>query len=36
VNQLQLQWRSPSGSQVTMQRGDLVVTYDADACIGQP
>jgi len=36
VNQLQLQWRSPSGDQVTMLRGDLAVTYDADACIGQP
>jgi hypothetical protein len=36
VNQLQLQWRSPSGNQVTMLRGDLAVTYDADACIGAP
>jgi hypothetical protein len=36
VNQLQLQWRSPSGNQVTMLRGDMAVTYDADACIGQP
>jgi hypothetical protein len=36
VNQLQLQWRSPSGNQVTMLRGDLAVTYDTDACIGAP
>ena len=36
VNELQLQWRSPSGNQVTMQRGDMAVTYDADACIGAP
>jgi hypothetical protein len=35
VNQLQLQWRSPSGDKVTMLRGDMAVTYDADACIGQ-
>jgi len=36
VNQLQLQWRSPSGNQVTMLRGALAVTYDTDACIGAP
>src|SRR5262245_8825844 len=36
VNQLQLQWRSPSGNQVTMLRGDLAVTYAGDACVGAP
>ena len=36
VNQLQLQWRSPSGNQVRMQRGDLAVTYSTDGCIGAP
>ncbi|HJX06841.1 MAG TPA: hypothetical protein VJ736_02115 [Actinomycetota bacterium] len=35
VNQLQLQWRSPSGNQVTMLRGDLAVDYSTDGCIGQ-
>ena len=34
VNQLQLQWRSPSGNQVTMLRGDLAVSYATDGCIG--
>jgi hypothetical protein len=36
VNQLQLQWRSPSGNQVTMLRGDLAVSYATDGCIGSP
>jgi len=36
VNELQLQWRSPSGNQVTMLRGDLAVSYASDGCIGQP
>jgi hypothetical protein len=36
VNQLQLQWRSPSGNQVTMLRGDLSVAYSTDGCIGAP
>jgi hypothetical protein len=34
VNQLQLQWRSPSGNQVTMLRGDMSVAYSTDGCIG--
>ncbi|HJX08769.1 MAG TPA: hypothetical protein VJ736_11945 [Actinomycetota bacterium] len=34
VNELQLQWRSPSGNQVTMLRGDLAVSYATDGCIG--
>jgi hypothetical protein len=34
VNQLQLQWRSPSGNEVQMLRGDLAVSYATDACIG--
>jgi hypothetical protein len=34
VNELQLQWRSPSGNQVQMLRGDLAVSYASDACIG--
>lgn len=36
VNQLQLQWRSPSGNQVTMLRGDMSVAYSTDGCIGAP
>jgi hypothetical protein len=36
VNQLQLQWRSPSGDQVTMLRGDMSVAYSTDGCIGSP
>ena len=36
VNQLQLQWRSPSGNQVTMLRGDMSVAYSTDGCVGSP
>jgi hypothetical protein len=36
VNDLRLQWRSPSGGAATLLRGDLAVSYDteAGACAG--
>ena len=36
VNELRLQWRSPSGGPVTLLRGDTAVSYDteAGACAG--
>ena len=33
---LQLQWRSPSGDEVTLLRGDMAVLYRTDGCIGGP
>ena len=37
ANELQLEWRSPSGATVTMDRGDLTVLYqtEAGACVGR-
>jgi len=36
VDELRLQWRSPSGGEVRMLRGDLSASYDteAGACVG--
>ena len=36
VDDLRLQWRSPSGGAVTLLRGDTAVSYDteAGACVG--
>jgi hypothetical protein len=36
VNDLQLQWRSPNGTDVHLLRGDMAVTYDTEpgACVG--
>jgi hypothetical protein len=34
ANLIRLQWRSPSGDQVSMLRGDMAVLYRTDACDG--
>jgi hypothetical protein len=34
ANLIRLQWRSPSGEQVSMRRGDMVVLYRTDGCDG--
>lgn len=34
ANDLRLQWRSATGGAVTMLRGDLVVDYRTDGCVG--
>jgi hypothetical protein len=36
VNDLRLQWRSPSGAAVQLLRGDMAVSYDTEAggCVG--
>jgi hypothetical protein len=32
ANLIRLQWRSPSGDQVSMRRGDMAVLYRTDGC----
>ena len=34
ANLIRLQWRSPSGDQVSMLRGDMAVLYRTDGCDG--
>lgn len=34
ANFIRLQWRSPSGDQVSMLRGDMAVLYRTDGCVG--
>jgi hypothetical protein len=34
ANFIRLQWRSPSGDQVSMRRGDMAVLYRTDGCDG--
>ena len=34
ANLIRLQWRSPSGDQVSMLRGDMAVLYRTDGCAG--
>jgi len=34
ANFIRLQWRSPSGDQVSMLRGDMAVLYRTDGCTG--
>jgi hypothetical protein len=34
ANLIRLQWRSPSGDQVSMRRGDMAVLYRTDGCDG--
>ena len=36
VDVLRLQWRSPSGGQVHLLRGDMSVLYATDGCDGSP
>jgi hypothetical protein len=36
VNDLRLQWRSATGGDVHLLRGDMAVSYGTDACIGSP
>jgi D-serine deaminase-like pyridoxal phosphate-dependent protein len=34
ANELRLQWRSATGGDVHLLRGDMAVSYDTDACVG--
>jgi hypothetical protein len=35
ANLLRLQWRSPSGGDVSLLRGDMAVLYRTDGCVGE-